>query len=69
MTVKKTSDFFNGLLGRELPDFVLPKVGFSRTVHYQPNYGATPKADVTLAKYKRVRRENHFVAVAGDVLI
>ena len=37
--------------------------------HYQPNYGATPKADAALAKYKRVRHQNHFVSVAGDVLI
>ncbi|HLJ94365.1 MAG TPA: type I-U CRISPR-associated protein Csb2 [Gemmataceae bacterium] len=57
------------VLGRELPDFILPKVSFSRTVHYQPNYGATPKADVALAKYKRVRHENHFVSVGGDVLV
>jgi CRISPR-associated protein Csb2 len=56
-------------LGRELPVFFLPKVSFSRTIHYQPNYGATPKADVALAKYKRVRHENHFVSVAGDVLV
>jgi hypothetical protein len=25
-------------LGRELPVFVLPKVSFSRTVHYQPYF-------------------------------
>jgi len=56
-------------LGRELPTFVLPKVSFSRAVHYQPNYGATAKGEVSLAKYKRVRHENHFVAVGGDVLI
>lgn len=57
------------VLGRELPEFVLPKVSFSRTVHYQPNFGATPKADVAIAKYKRVRHENHFVSVGGDVLV
>src|SRR5438128_1413310 len=56
-------------LGRELPTFVLPKVSFSRVIHYQPNYGATPKGDASLAKYKRVRHENHFVAAGGDVLI
>lgn len=56
-------------LGRELPTFVLPKVSFSRAIHYQPNYGATSKEDLTLAKYKRVRYENHFAAVGGDVLI
>jgi CRISPR-associated protein Csb2 len=58
-----------GILGRELPTFTLPKVSFSRSVHYQPNYGTTPKSDVALARYKRVRHENHFVAVGGDVLI
>jgi CRISPR-associated protein Csb2 len=56
-------------LGRELPTFGLPKVSFARTIHYQPNYGATPKSDLSFAKYKRVRHENHFVAVGGDVLI
>ncbi|MFO7905177.1 MAG: type I-G CRISPR-associated protein Csb2 [Planctomycetota bacterium] len=56
-------------LGRELPTFVLPKVTFSRTIHYQPNYGATAKSDVALAKYKRVRHENHFAAVSGDVVV
>ena len=25
-------------LGRELPTFVLPKVSFSRTIHYQPYF-------------------------------
>lgn len=58
-----------GAVGRELPTFVLPKVSFSRTVQYQPNFGATPKDDASLAKYKRVRHENHFVVVGGDVLI
>ncbi len=57
------------ILGRELPSFVLPKVSFSRTVHYQPNFGATPKGDIALGKYKRVRHENHFAAVGGDVLV
>jgi CRISPR-associated protein Csb2 len=57
------------ILGRELPTFRLPKVSFSRAIHYQPNFGATAKADVALAKYKRVRHENHFAAVGGDVLI
>lgn len=56
-------------LGRELPTFVLPKVSFSRAIHYQPNYGATSKEDASLAKYKRVRHENHFAAVGGDVLV
>lgn len=56
------------VLGRELPTFVLPKVCFSRAIHYQPNYGATSKEDLTLAKYKRVRHENHFAAVGGDLL-
>ena len=57
------------ILGRELPTFVLPKVSFSRAIHYQPNYGATAKDDLALAKYKRVRHENHFAAVGGDVLV
>ena len=57
------------VLGRELPTVVLPKVCFSRAIHYQPNYGVTSKEDLTLAKYKRVRHENHFAAVGGDVLI
>jgi CRISPR-associated protein Csb2 len=57
------------LLGRELPTFVLPKVAFSKAIHYQPNYGVTAKEDLLLAKYKRVRHENHFVVVGGDVLI
>lgn len=64
------------VLGRKPPTFVLPKVSFSRTIHYQPNYGATkalppPRAKVMLAncRYQRVRHENHFVAVGGDVLV
>jgi len=57
------------ILGRELPTFVLPKVSFSRAVHYQPNFGATANDDAALAKYKRVRHENHFAAVGGDVLV
>ena len=57
------------VLGRELPTFILPKVSFSRAVHYQPNFGATPKADAALAKYKRVRHENHFVAVGDDIIM
>lgn len=56
-------------LGRELPTFLLPRVSFSRAIHYQPNYGATSKSDTALAKYKRVQHENHFAAVGGDVLI
>lgn len=56
-------------LGKELPTFILPKVSFSRAIHYQPNYGVTPKDDASLAKYKRVRHENHFVVVGGPVLI
>lgn len=52
-------------LGRELPTFILPKVSFSRTIHYQPYFKeANPQA-----KYHRARHENHFVAVGGDVLI
>jgi CRISPR-associated protein Csb2 len=55
-------------LGRELPEMDLPKVAFSRTVHYQPNYGVTTdKDDQSYALYKRVRHENHFAAVAGPV--
>lgn len=57
------------VLGRELPTFVLPKVSFSRAVHYQPNYGATAKDETALAKYKRVRHENHFAAVGDDILV
>lgn len=57
------------ILGRELPTFVLPKVCFSRAIHYQPNYGVTSNEDLKLAKYKRVRHENHFAAVDGDVLV
>lgn len=56
-------------LGREVPVFVLPRVSFSKSIHYQPNYGATAKAEASLARYKRVRHENHFVAVGGDVLV
>ena len=54
-------------LGRELPEMELPRVAFSNTVHYQPNYGATDKEDQSRALYKRVRHENHFVAVAGPI--
>ncbi len=57
------------ILGQELPTFLLPKVSFSSAIHYQPNFGATAKEDVALAKYKRVRHENHFTAVGGDVLV
>ncbi|HEY5915254.1 MAG TPA: type I-U CRISPR-associated protein Csb2 [Verrucomicrobiae bacterium] len=55
-------------LGSELPDIELPKVAFSKTVHYQPNYGATAAEDQKRAEYKRVRHENHFAAVSGPVL-
>jgi len=56
-------------LGHELPTFVLPKASFGRVIHYQPNFGATAKSDMSLAKYKRVRHENHFVAVGNDVIV
>jgi len=54
-------------LGGELPLIELPRVAFSRTVHYQPNYGVTPPDEQAQAVYKRVRHENHFVAVAGPI--
>jgi len=63
------------ILGRELPTFVLPKVSFSRSIHYQPNYavGAGTDSDKkkfkNVAQYKRVRHENHFVAVGDDVIV
>jgi CRISPR-associated protein Csb2 len=56
-------------LGRELPTFVLPKASFIRAIHYQPNFGATARDDMALAKYKRVRHENHLVAVEKDVIV
>lgn len=46
-------------LGRELPVMQLPPVSFSKTVHYHPNPGV-PSG--------KVRHENHFVAVGGNVL-
>ncbi len=46
-------------LGRELPVMQLPAVSFSKSVHYHPNPGV-PSG--------KVRHENHFVAVGGDVL-
>jgi CRISPR-associated protein Csb2 len=46
-------------LGQELPVMKLPPVSFSKTVHYHPNPGV-PSG--------KVRHENHFVAVGGDVL-
>ncbi len=46
-------------LGRKLPVMELPPVSFSKTVHYHPNPGV-PSG--------KVRHENHFVAVGGDVL-
>jgi CRISPR-associated protein Csb2 len=55
-------------LGRELPTFVLPKVSFSRTVHYQPYFKKDKEANAS-AKYQRARHENHFVGIGGDVLI
>jgi CRISPR-associated protein Csb2 len=55
-------------LGRELPSFGLPKVSFSRTVHYQPYFKKDKEANAS-ARYQRVRHENHFVGVGGDVLI
>lgn len=57
------------LLGQELPTFILPKVAFSRAIHYQPNCGATSNEDLSLARYKRVRHENHFAVLGGDVLV
>lgn len=55
-------------LGRELPTFILPKVSFSRTVHYQPYFKKDKEAN-SRAKYQLARHENHFAAVGGDVLI
>jgi CRISPR-associated protein Csb2 len=55
-------------LGRELPVFVLPKVSFSRTVHYQPYFKKDKEANAR-AQYQRARHENHFVGVGGDVMI
>src|SRR5271167_960069 len=46
------------VLGRELPEMHLPRVSFSKTIHYQPNFGVTPKEDRGAALYKRVRHEN-----------
>src|ERR1035438_3335663 len=54
-------------LGRELPEMELPRVAFSNTVHYQPNYGATEKEDQSRAIYKGVRHENHFAAAGGPI--
>jgi CRISPR-associated protein Csb2 len=45
-------------LGHELPEMHLPKVSFSKTIHYHPN----PKVPSG-----KVRHENHFVALGGDV--
>ncbi len=45
-------------LGRELPEMRLPKVSFAKTIHYHPNSGV-PSG--------KVRHENHFVALGGDV--
>lgn len=47
-------------LGRELPEMYLPKVSFSKTIHYHPNPGV-PSG--------KVRYENHFVALGGDIFI
>ncbi len=55
-------------LGRELPTFVLPKVAFSRTVHYQPYFKKDKDANAR-AEYQPARHENHFVGLGGDVLI
>lgn len=55
-------------LGRELPVFILPKVSFSRTVHYQPYFKKDKEANAR-AQHQRARHENHFASVAGDVLI
>jgi CRISPR-associated protein Csb2 len=54
-------------LGRELPEMELPRVAFSNTVHYQPNYGAPEKEDQSRAIYKGVRHENHFAAAGGPI--
>lgn len=56
------------VLGRELPVFILPKVSFSRTVHYQPYFKKDKEANAR-ANYQRARHENHFVGVGGDVMI
>jgi CRISPR-associated protein Csb2 len=56
------------ILGRELPTFVLPKVSFSRSVHYQPYYKKDKKL-TEYASYQRARHENHFVAVGDDVFV
>ena len=56
------------VLGRELPAFVLPKVSFSRSVHYQPYFKKDKKLTES-ASYQRARHENHFVAVGDDVFV
>lgn len=55
-------------LGRELPCIGIGKVTFGQTVHYQPNYGATDKAEREDARYKNTRHENHFAAIEGPVI-
>lgn len=56
------------VLGRELPTFVLPKVSFSRTVHYQPYFKKDKDANAS-GRYQRARHENLFVGLGSDVLI
>jgi CRISPR-associated protein Csb2 len=55
------------LLAAELPAIGMGKISFGYTVHWQPNYGATPPDDRAEAIYKKTRHENHFVAVSGPV--
>ncbi|HTD15814.1 MAG TPA: type I-U CRISPR-associated protein Csb2 [Chthoniobacterales bacterium] len=56
------------LLAVELPEIGVGKISFGNTVHWQPNYGATPPDSRADAVYKKTRHENHFVAVSGPVL-
>lgn len=54
-------------LGRELPEIGMGKISFGYTVHWQPNYGATPTGGRADAIYKKTRHENHFVSVCKPV--
>jgi CRISPR-associated protein Csb2 len=63
------------VLGSELPDIQIGRVTFSKTIHWQPNFGETntgkkEERESRLAHgvYKKTRHENHFAATGDPVV-
>jgi CRISPR-associated protein Csb2 len=55
-------------LGTELPRVHVGKVAFSKSIHWQPNFGVADRSERERAVYARTRHENHFAATATPVV-